>query len=182
MNQVKETILAFLGTTDDSLIAVSTFASLSPTSFAIIGLSETGRWQIIVDWIEGKWVVTSKQPYNDGYYKARGYPSSLALEATGFAKKLYPKQMGEGYAFVSIETKNVGVNIFIRIVYQVKGVWIEVVIKKVYGVKNSNILYSWNIISGLKEKKDYGHGSVNMSMSAPAVPQAETKEVAEPVK
>ena len=102
MNQVKEAILAFLGATDDSLIAVSTFASLSPTSFAIIGLSETGRWQIIVDWIEGKWVVTSKQPYNDGFYKARGHPSSLALEATGFAKKLYPKQMGEGYAYVSI--------------------------------------------------------------------------------
>lgn len=142
------------------MLAVTTFVSLSPSSFAIIGVAESGRWQITVEWQDGKWVIVSKQPYKDGYYKAKGYPSALAAAGTGFLKKLYPQQFGNGFVYASIETKNVGVSIFIRFVYKFKGLWIEAVVKKVYGVKASHVLHSWKIVNGLKEKKEFGYGTI----------------------
>ena len=156
---VKASILAYLAASDESIIAVSVFVSLSPTSFAIIGITESGRWQITLEWQDGEWVVVSKQPYKDGYFKAKGYPSASVAAASGFLKKLYPQQMGEGYVYASIETKSVGVSIYFRFVYKFKGLVIEAVVKKVYGVKSSHVLQSWRIINGLKDKVDYGYGS-----------------------
>lgn len=156
---VRASVLAYLAIHDESIIAVSAFVSLSPSSFAIIGVTESGRWQITVEWQEGAWIVVSKQPYKDGYYKAMGYPSAAVAASSGFLKKLYPKQFGEGYIYASIETKNVGVAIYIRVVYKFKGLVIEAVVKKVYGVRSSHVLQSWKIINGLKDKKDYGYGS-----------------------
>jgi hypothetical protein len=75
-------------------MAVASFVSLSPTSFAVIAVSSTGRWQITIEWRDGKWVVVSKQPYNEGYYRAIGYPSASVAAATNFAKKMYPEQFG----------------------------------------------------------------------------------------
>ena len=91
---IKASILAFLAKEELEIIAVSTFVSLSPSSFAIIGVSSSGRWQITVEWQEGKWVVVSKMPYRDGYYKLKGYPSAAIAAASGFLEKLYPKQFG----------------------------------------------------------------------------------------
>ena len=66
--------------------------------------------------------------------------------------------MGEGFVYVSIETKSVGVVIFLRLIYKVKGLFVEAVIKKVYGVAQSEVLYSWKIINGLSDKKEFGYG------------------------
>jgi hypothetical protein len=77
-SEVKGSIVAFLTAHDDSLLAISSFVSLSPTSFAIIAVGNTCRWQINVEWQDGSWVVVSRQPYNDGYYRAHGYPNALA--------------------------------------------------------------------------------------------------------
>jgi hypothetical protein len=53
----------------------------------------------------------------------------------------------------------VGVSIFLRLVYQYKGIFIEVVIKKIYGVENSYVLYEWKVINGLKGGAvDFGYG------------------------
>ena len=91
---VKGSIVAFLAEREVTLLAVTAFVSLSPSSYAIIGVSESGRWQITVEWQEGKWVVVSKQPYKDGFYKVKGYPSAAIAAANGFLKRLYPKQFG----------------------------------------------------------------------------------------
>ena len=91
---IKGSVVAFLAKADVTILAVTAFVSLSPTSFAIIGVTESGRWQITLEWQEGKWVVISKQPYKDGYFKAKGYPSAAVSAATGFLEKLYPKQFG----------------------------------------------------------------------------------------
>ena len=131
---VKASINAYFLQNDDSIMAVASFVSLSQTSFAIIAISSTGRWQITVEWREGQWVVVSKQPYNEGYYRAHGYPSASVAAATNFVKKMYPQQFGEGYVYASIETKNVGVSIYIRLVFRFKGDFVEAVIKKLYGV------------------------------------------------
>ena len=155
---IRASVNAYLVAKDTSLIAVTGFVSLSPTSYAIIGISETGRWQITLEWKDGQWVVVSKQPYNGGYYKARGYPSSAVASCTGFLKKLYPKQFGEGYEYLSIETKTVGMNIYAKLIYRFRGIYVEAVVKYTYGVENSHVLYSWKVVSGLKHKEDYGYG------------------------
>ena len=118
---VRASVNAYLLQNDDSIMAVASFVSLSPTSFAVIAISSTGRWQINIEWREGEWVVVSKQPYTEGYYRAIGYPSASIAAATNFVKKMYPQQFGEGFIYASIETKNVGVSIFIRLVFRFKG-------------------------------------------------------------
>ena len=99
---VNASINAYFLHNDDSIMAVASFVSLSSTSFAVIAISSTGRWQITIEWQQGKWVVVSKQPYNEGYYRAIGYPSASVAAATNFVKKMYPKQFGEGYVYASI--------------------------------------------------------------------------------
>jgi hypothetical protein len=99
---VKGSINSFIAGDDSSLIALVSYVSLSPNSFAIIALGDTGRWQITVSWVNSRWNVVSKQPYSDGYNKAQGYPSSLIASSTGFLSKLYPTSFNQGYLYASI--------------------------------------------------------------------------------
>ncbi len=155
---VKSSITEFLKLKEETVLAIVSFVSLSPTSFAIIGVSETGRWQITIEWQEGKWVVVSKQPYTEGYYKAYGYPSSSVASCTGFLARLYPSYFGEGWLYASIETKAVGVNLYSRLVYQTGGKFVEAVVGQTYGVDNSHVLYSWKFLSVLRQRPEYGYG------------------------
>jgi hypothetical protein len=95
-------INSFLADNDASLTAIVSIVSLSPSSFAVIGLSKDGRWQIIVSWKNGKWSIVSKEPFSDGYFKAQGFPSSLCASNTGFLSKLYPSYFAKGFIYVSI--------------------------------------------------------------------------------
>ena len=61
---VKASVKLYLKEIDETLLAVVGIVSLSPTSYAVIGVGMSGRWQITVEWSEGEWKVVSKQPYN----------------------------------------------------------------------------------------------------------------------
>lgn len=155
---VKASISAFLLEQEETCLAVASFVSLSPTSFAIIAVSETGRWQITVNWQDGKWVVVSKQPYTEGYFRAQGYPSSSVASCTGFLTKLYPVYFGQAWIYASIETKTVGVNMFTRIVYQFGVSFAEAIVGQTYGVASSHVLYSWRLFEAIRTRPDYGYG------------------------
>jgi hypothetical protein len=155
---VKASINAFLLTQEETCLAVASFVSLSPTSFAIIVISESGRWQITVNWQEGKWVVVSKQPYTEGYFRAFGYPSSSVASCTGFLNRLYPTSFLEGWLYASIETKTVGVNMFTRLVFQFGLTFAEAVVGQTFGVESSQVLYSWKTMAALRTIPDYGYG------------------------
>jgi hypothetical protein len=155
---VKASVHSFLKESDETILAVVSFVSLSPTSFAVIGISESGRWQITLEWQDGKWIVVSKQPYTEGYSRAHGYPSSSVASCTGFLYRLYPANFGQGWLYASIETKAVGVNLYTRLVYQLGDKFAEATVGQTYGVDNSHILYSWSFLSALRVKSDYGYG------------------------
>lgn len=155
---IRASIHDFLKAHDDTVLAVVSFVSLSPSSFAVIGISESGRWQITLEWQEGIWVVVSKQPYNEGYSRAHGYPSSSVASCTGFLTRLYPAYFGNGWLYASIETKTVGVNLFTRLVYQFGDRFAEATVGQTYGVDSSHVLYSWSFLSALRLKADYGYG------------------------
>lgn len=134
------------------------FVALSSTSFAVVGVSSSGRWQFTVQWNKDKWEVVSKEPASDGYFKALGYPSSLIASCTGFLSRLYPLHFSQGYRYVLIETKTVGVNIFVRNIYNFGGLFVQSVVQVAYGVESSEVLHEWTEIKGLKFLEDYGYG------------------------
>jgi hypothetical protein len=73
---------------------------------------------------------------------------------------LYPIYFAKGYTYVSIETKTVGVNIFVRIVYNFGGPFVQSVVQVAYGVDNSHVLNEWVEINGLRVLTDYGYGKI----------------------
>ncbi len=133
----------FLTEQDTELIAIVGFIALSPNSFAVVGISTSGRWSITIQWIKAKWVVVSRQPAGDGYFRALGYPSSLIASCSGFLSRLYPAYFSRGYVYVTIETRTVGVNIYARIVYKFADRLVQSVVQLTYGVENSHVLNEW---------------------------------------
>jgi len=109
----------------------------------VIGVTLSGRWAYTIQWNKDKWVVVSKEPASDGYFKALGYPSSLVASCTGFLNRLYPIYFAKGYVYASIETKTVGFNIYVRIVYNFNGVFVQSTVQVAYGVDNSQVLDEW---------------------------------------
>jgi hypothetical protein len=99
---IKGSIGSYLSFGDTSLIALVSYVSLSPNSFAVIALGDTGRWQITLSWASQQWRTVSKQPYSDGYNKVQGYPSSLIASSTGFLTRLYPNYFNQHYLYASI--------------------------------------------------------------------------------
>ncbi len=79
-------------------------------------------------------------------------------EVTHFHSRLYPKQFGEGYVYASIETKAVGVTIYLRIIYKFKNLYIETITQRTYGVKGNHVLHSWRVVDSLAVLEDYGYG------------------------
>lgn len=140
---LKTSIRLFLIEEDVELIAVAGFIALSPNSYAVVGISTSGRWSITIQWVRGRWVVVSRQPAGDGYFRALGYPSSLVASCTGFLSRLYPVFFTRNYIYVSIETRTVGVNIFVRIVYRFADRLVQSVVQVTYGVDSSHILNEW---------------------------------------
>jgi hypothetical protein len=57
---IKTSIRVFLAEQDVELIAVAGFIALSLNSYAVVGISSSGRWSITIQWIKGKWIVVSK--------------------------------------------------------------------------------------------------------------------------
>ena len=74
-------------------------------------------------------------------------------------------------------------SIYIRLVFRFKGDFVEAVIKKMYGVQNSHVLYSWKILSGLRYQDDYGYGkNYNYSYNVdPALLYIDSTPVPKPV-
>lgn len=172
-------LISFLTQTDKDIIAVLSYVSLSPRSFAVIGISGGRRWQIVVNWVQEKWVVISKQPYNDGFFVATGVPSVSAASCTGFVKKLYPVVFAKKFLYVSIETKSVGVSLSTRIVYNVEGKAFEATVSTTYGVQRSHVLQSYLPVVFVKSAKDYGYGTennINYGVDAAELYNQEAKE------
>jgi hypothetical protein len=172
-------LVSFLTQSDKEVIAVLSYVSLSPRSFAVIGICGGRRWQIVVNWVQEKWVVISKQPYNDGFFVATGVPSVSAASCTGFVKKLYPVVFAKKFLYVSIETKSVGVSLSTRIVYNVEGKAFEVTVSTTYGVQRSHVLQSYLPVVFVKPAKDYGYGTennINYGVDAAELYNQEAKE------
>lgn len=137
------------------------YVSLSPRSFAIIGVSGEKRWQYIINWVNGKWTLVSKQPYSDGYYVARGIASASTASCTGFLRKLYPRHFSVPFLYVLIETKTVGIHLYNRIIFNFGVASFEGVVSTTFGVQSSQILHSWQPILFVRPKGDYGYGKDN---------------------
>jgi hypothetical protein len=89
-----------------------------------------------------------------------GYPSSLVASCTGFLSRLYPTFFSREYIYVAIETRTVGVNIYVRIVYRFAERLVQSVVQVTYGVDNSHILNEWVEIDAVQLLDDYGYGRV----------------------
>ena len=140
----------FLTEHEHDLTAILSYVSLSPRSFAVVGILGRRRWQIDLAWTSSNWVVFSRKPHNDGYFLATGYPSSLAASCTGFLGRLYHPHFLHGYIYAIIETKNVGVDLFHRIIYDLGEHSFEAVVQSTFAVEYSHVLVSWNPVIYLK--------------------------------
>ena len=155
---VNGSIIVFIQAEDKECTAVLSYVSLSPRSFAIIGVSGGKRWQYIVNWVNGKWTLVSKQPYSDGYFSAKGIPSASTASCAGFLRKLYPRHFSIPFLYVLIETKTVGINLYNRIIFNFGAASFEGVVSTTFGVQSSQVLHSWLPILFVKPKGDYGYG------------------------
>lgn len=156
---IQTSIVEYLKSQDESLTAIVNFVSLSPRSFAVLVITGKNRWQLTLNWVDGKWTISSKQPYNDGFYVAEGFPSSVAASCSGFLARLYPAHFKANFLYVVIEAKNVGVSLFNRIVFDFGEGAFEGVVQVTFGVANSHVLKSWKPVAYLRRDKDYGYGS-----------------------
>jgi len=155
---IQTSIIDFLKSSDQELTAVVSFVSLAPRSFAVVLISGKNRWQVTLSWVDSKWVVSSKQPFNDGYFATEGYPSAISASCTGFLSKIYPQNFLSNYVYVLIETKNIGVSIYNRIVYDLGDKSVEAIVQVTFGVESSHILNSWKPLVFLRKDRDYGYG------------------------
>jgi hypothetical protein len=87
-----------------------------------------------------------------------GYPSSAIASCTGFLSKLYPSHFLKAYVYVSIETKTIGISLYVRVILSFGDQFVEAVVQMTYGVERSHVLHSWNTVYMLKTAKDYGYG------------------------
>lgn len=176
--EIKGSIVDFIQHEDPACIAVLSYVSLSPRSFAIIGISGGKRWQYIINWANGKWALVSKQPYSDGFYSAQGIPSASTASCTGFLRKLYPRHFSAPFLYVLIETKSVGIHLYNRIIFNFGVVHYEGVVSTTFGVQSSQVLHSWQPILFVKPKGDYGYGkdaNINYGIDASLLYNQEPK-------
>ena len=157
---IKESIVKYLSKAEDKLRAVVSYEALSIRNYVVVGLVGSRRWHYDLKWRHSNWMVVSRKPIGDGYFLASGYPTSLAASCTGFVNRLYHHNFLNGFVYVTIETKSVGVDLFHRIVYDLNGDAFEAVVQSTFGVAYSHVLVSWNPLLFFRPARDYGYGRV----------------------
>jgi hypothetical protein len=95
-------LIAFLTSQDSSIISIASVQVLTSTSYSCVALSKLNRWNFNVNWVYGKWVVNSKTPIIDGYYKVSGYPSVNVASCTGYLSKIYPAAFANRYLYTYV--------------------------------------------------------------------------------
>lgn len=88
-----------------------------------------------------------------------GYPSSSAAACTGYLSKLYPDVFKSNYNYVLIETKNVGLTLYIRLIYTFGKQAFRATIKLTFSVDNSQTLNSWETVVYVAPESNYGYGN-----------------------
>ena len=158
---VQGSLTVFVTKIDIDLIAVISFVTVSPRTFAIIAVSGGRKWQYIINWADQQWTLLSKQPYVDGFYPAKGVASASAASCTGFLRKLYPSRFVANFLYVHIETKSVGVNLYTSLILNFGHSAYEAVVSTTFGVRSSHVLQKWAPILFVAPKGDYGYGKDN---------------------
>jgi hypothetical protein len=155
---IQGSVVDYLTGAEGSLVAILNIAELSVNCYTVVAAIGVSRWQITLEWVDGKWKVSAKQPYNDGYTRARGVLTSSAFACNSFLRKIYPNKFKSNYLIAEHSTKKVGGLIYNRIILDFGTDCYESVVKLPYGLSNSHVLDSWRPVVYIKRQKDYGYG------------------------
>jgi hypothetical protein len=71
---------------------------------------------------------------------------------------VYPRTFSNSPKYVLIESNNIGLFLYSRIIYSFNSEAYQATVKSTYGVENSQTLSEWKKLVYVADRRDYGYG------------------------